>query len=720
MADFTGSSNGGLSLLLRINRTSQQADREYYKIELWLNKYSATWDSDGATWSIAATSAQTRSGHYTVSTGSTRVKLGEYTSYWLRNYGSSRKITVTGSSGDIAYKSIASVTGSFTVAARPYNTPAAPSGVSAVRVSDTQVKVQVTASASTAAPVSSVIVQRSTDGAGYVQVASLSGAGGKTWTDTGVAAGHYYRYRVYATGGGGSSPVVYSSYVYMTPLAPSGVSAVKNSSQDVVVSWANTARGEYQTRIYEGSASLGTVGKGTTSFTVVSPSATVAHTYSVAHTAGGLESVRVSSNQVQLAAAPYAPTNLAPNGQYAAAGQSLQLSWRHNPADSSAQSKAELSYTTNMSSPQWQSLTTITGDSDVYVWNNPGASPRTLWWRVRTWGQDPSKPSPWSSTARIDLVTPPSVTISQPATDATIATSMTLVSFTAGGNAQYWKGEVETGGQVVQSGSGALTGGAGSWQLTGLENKKTYRVRVAAANRVWGAYSTRTFTVAYAAPIPPLIDTSVIYEQAAVNITITDPEPDATEVMPVSYRLERSTDNDAWETIGENLPAGDTIDPTPPLAEHVYYRVVGIAASGTEATSTTVDVPVSGSVPEGVYLNWGAGMGENSGLFYNIDFDVKLEKEYVKDYFFAGHTRPSVVMGGQDRRSVTISASVYGLSSTETLGMVEALRDVALTKSLVMVRAPGQPVITGYVASFSLPRSEKNEYTVSMTVMEAD
>lgn len=52
--------------------------------------------------------------------------------------------------------------------------------------------------------------------------------------------------------------------------------------------------------------------------------------------------------------------------------------------------------------------------------------------------------------------------------------------------------------------------------------------------------------------------------------------------------------------------------------------------------------------------------------------------------------------------------------------MVEALRDVALTKSLVMVRAPGQPVITGYVASFSLPRSEKNEYTVSMTVMEAD
>lgn len=716
MADFTGSSNGGLSLLLRINRTSQQADREYYKIELWLNKYSATWDSDGATWSIAATNAQTRSGHYTVSTGSTRVKLGEYTSYWLRNYGSSRKITVTGSSGDIAYKSIASVTGSFTVAARPYSAPAAPSGVSAVRVSDTQVKVQATASASTAAPVSSVIVQRSTDGAGYVQVASLSGAGGKTWTDTGVAAGHYYRYRVYATGRGGSSPVVYSSYVYMTPSAPSGVSAVKNSSQDVVVSWTNTARGEYQTRLYEGESPIGTVGKGTTSFTVVSPSATVAHTYSVAHTAGGLESVRVSSNQVQLAAAPYAPTNLAPNGQYAAAGQSLQLSWRHNPADSSAQSKAEIQYAVNTATPQWSAPISRTGEEEstsLFF-----SSVTSFLWRVRTWGQAADKPSPWSTPASFTVVYPPTVTWTTPIADATITTAtLTVSGAISGGNGSIEVVVTDTSArntQVFQQTVPATPSFTAT--VGGLENSHTYVIAVRPFRKVWGGSVSRTVKVAYAAPATPSLTARWDPDTGSTQLSIMAGNAEGT-AETVSLSVQRQSETGEWETIATGLPVQtDLTDYAPPLSGVLGYRVVAVSTLDTTEVSDETTVQ---AVSDGVFINWGAGGSRCVKLAWNITAETQEKALTRNEYVFAGNTLPTLIQGMAVRAETRISALLGALRWAPNVEeTMRALTEAAMTATPVIVRRPDYRPLSGYLEA-SAPKDTDGVYTVSFTHYEA-
>ena len=727
----------GLRLYIEATRTSQRADREDWRIALYVEKRSTTWDHYGATWSIAATSEETHSGSYTLSTGSTFVKIGEFSTYWTRYYGQSRTITVTGSSTSVAGKMPPSVSLQFTIAARAYSVPATPVGVGASRVDDSQIRVAFTTVSSAAAPVKNASVYRSVDGAAFSYIGWVDGYGEKTYIDSGVSAGHYYRYRVFANSaqeGLQSSPGE-SGSVYTTPLAPGSVTAAKDSSNNVQLSWVNRAVGEYQTRIYEGAVLVATLGAGAASFTVPSPDPLAAHTYTLkAVTPDGLESVGAVSPVVRLAAAPFAPTNLAPNGAYAATGSPVVLSWQHNPADLSAQSKAEIQYATNPTSPSWSTLATVRGDAATYSWA-AAVSPVVRVWRVRTWGQDASKPSPWSSAARVDVVAPPTVAITSPASGAVIDKDTVMVSFSTSSVAGGARFEASIS-PAPSTGSSTVTGGftnrQGSVVFSGLENGTTYTVSVRAGDYVWSAPVARSFTVTYAAP--PTFSVLAAWDASTASVLLGAVELPADYTLIDRVDYQRRVDGGQWEAIVKGVAVTDmVVDSIPPLDGVIEYRAVTYSNLGVPAfgqPSTIVDAFEAPKPQAGVWINWGAGFTQAAGLFYNISYDLKPVKEYVKDYWFAGRAKPTVLMGVQVRRTVAVSAylgtpgmKIAGGKHNPGLGTLELvgkLRELAASRSLVTVRSPRQPTITGYLDGFSLPRSEKNEYRVSFTVTESD
>ena len=725
----------GLRLYIEATRTSQRADREDWRIALYVEKRSTTWDHYGATWSIAVTSAHTRSGSYILDKGSTWVKIGEFTTYWTRNYGQNRTITATGSSTSISNRVPPSASVSWTVAARPYEKPAAPTGVSASRVNDSQIKVEFTTAATTAAPVAKAIIERAVNGGSWTKITEVTGSGAKSWIDTGVSAGKYYRYRVAANGAGGTSGTVATSLVYLTPLAPSSVTASKDASNNIVLRWVNRAVGEYQTRIYEGAVLVATLGAGAASFTVPSPDPLAAHTYTLkAVTPDGLESVGAVSPVVRLAAAPFAPTNLAPNGAYAATGSPVVLSWQHNPADLSAQSKAEIQYATNPTSPSWSTLATVRGDAATYSWA-AAVSPVVRVWRVRTWGQDASKPSPWSSAARVDVVAPPTVAITSPASGAVIDKDTVMVSFSTSSVAGGARFEASIS-PAPSTGSSTVTGGftnrQGSVVFSGLENGTTYTVSVRAGDYVWSAPVARSFTVTYAAP--PTFSVLAAWDASTASVLLGAVELPADYTLIDRVDYQRRVDGGQWEAIVKGVAVTDmVVDSIPPLDGVIEYRAVTYSNLGVPAfgqPSTIVDAFEAPKPQAGVWINWGAGFTQAAGLFYNISYDLKPVKEYVKDYWFAGRAKPTVLMGVQVRRTVAVSAylgtpgmKIAGGKHNPGLGTLELvgkLRELAASRSLVTVRSPRQPTITGYLDGFSLPRSEKNEYQVSFTVTESD
>lgn len=691
------------------------------------------WTINDPSNTLTVSGAYTWSGSVNVNTTSNRrIVVYEATDWWQCFYGKTRWLTVNASFTGLWNNMNPSVSAGFTVPARPYATPADPTGFTTTRQNDSQIRVAFTATSSESRPVSRTIISRQTDGGSWESMPPVEGAGNKSWVDTGVSAGHYYRYRIGTVGPSGlSSSWVYSPNIYMTPFAPLNVTATKTADNNVRLSWTNNAVGDYTTRIYDGSTLVATVGAGVSSYTVSAPDPLVEHTYRVAAASpDGLESRREASNTVRLAAAPYQPTSLTPNGVYSPVGQKIVLTWQHNSSDLSAQSKAELQYSTNVTSPTWQTLATVTGNTSTYGTSKLSAQTGAFVWRVRTWGQDTSKPSPWSSSARVDVTVKPSVSIVKPAPGASIDTNMVDVSMTTGTTDPEARFEAVIS-PLPGSGTGIVTGAfvdkSAAATFMGLENNTAYEIKVRAGDKVWGDYATRSFTVAYAEP--PTLHVAATWDTAKAAITVTTGQiPDTAQIDHVDYQ--RSIDGGEWKTFATGMRVGVIVtDPIPPLDGRVAYRAVTYSLLGVPAYGTP-SMPEGTRPHEGVWLNWGTNNTVVASLLYNISYELAPVKEYVNDYFFAGHTTPTVLMSALVRRSVSVSAylgspnmKIVGGADKQGLGtldVVRALRELASTAGLVVVRANDHPTIRGYVSSLRLPRNEKNEYSVDLVVVEAD
>ena len=121
--------------------------------------------------------------------------------------------------------------------AKTLNTPSAPTGVKASRVSDNRNDVAWAGVCPDPALYASQVLQRSVDGGAWADIATLEGSA-RSHVDRSTSAGHSYSYRVVARNASGSAASAASAKTLNTPSAPSRASHIRNSDAQNTVTWA--------------------------------------------------------------------------------------------------------------------------------------------------------------------------------------------------------------------------------------------------------------------------------------------------------------------------------------------------------------------------------------------------------------------------------------------------------------------------------------------------
>lgn len=677
-------------------------------------------------------------------------------SHWLwertitvsRKYGSAVNGSFTATLS--GYGGSTTITVPYSVPALPYNTPAKPTNFKAQRVSDTKFNLSWSASSTQDAPIQDFRFAKRINNGSW-QYASLSASARSYVDSTGAAPDSKIDYALQTRNQNKQSDYVFVYDMYTTPAAPSGLT-VSREGLNVVLKWVNNAKYAKQIEIWDSHVLLATVDS-VSSYTVVSPDPSIPHSYKVRAVIDGVYSDYSESENITLLTPPLAPTSLSPNGGYMPVGAAHKFSWIHNSVDGSAQTAFKLQIRVSANS-EWLNLSAgdevslPSEDNSRISMDRVGPAPiynytyirvegyeGQLQWRVATKG-DHDEYSPWSTLALVNVVAPPTLIVNTPKTWETITSNTVTTSITTSDDDLYsWtailypydsdtpvatnKGVKPEGTTHVETVFKNLKNGSNytiSWIITGLVESMDFN---------------QSFTVKYAAPRELTATGKINMSMGGLTFKIEDTGEDGEDVERFAlYRYD--TNNDSRELIsdGVSLPT-NVSDPIPVFDGSTEYQIVSYSALGQVAYGKIVlpSQPEITQLNNIVWINWGARNEFALGLIYNIDCELQPAREYVKDYFFAGATKPVVFAGKQIRRTLTLSAYLgcpnRPLPYTDgtirpTLEIVHSLWDLAQTASLITVRAPDYPILKGYLSGFSMPRDETNSYTVSLTVTEAN
>ena len=271
----------------------------------------------------------------------------------------------------------------FTVPALP---PSA-STLSATRNSDTSVSLSWPSASGVK---ESVRIERSTDGGAYSEIASVSGTA-TSYTDSSTSADHAYTYRIRYYNQKAYGAYSSTASVTMAPAAPGSISLERADATDVDVTLANTSAVatslEWQESLDGGStwgASHTVSGSPVTSFTASTSGGTVLIRVRNANSVGSSD--WLVSEPIVTITPPAAPTLISPTGVFNMSAGEVTFTWLHNPKDGSAQTAAQLAYSTNGGST-WTTVSKTTEQSHT-ITPIPWAAGTTVTWRVRTKGAD--------------------------------------------------------------------------------------------------------------------------------------------------------------------------------------------------------------------------------------------------------------------------------------------------------------------------------------------
>ncbi len=314
-----------------------------------------------------------------------------------------------------AYNSAGTTSHSYTeILTNPPTAPSAPTGAGNTRNSDTKNTVTWTNTVTEEAPYTAVKVERSIDGAAFAQIASLGGTA-TSYIDSTCSANHYYRYRVRGMNESGYSGYATSGTTYNTPSAPGKPIGQRTGDTSVELSIANDAKTATATEIQRSKDKstwqtiATTTGKATSYGD--NPGGGTFY-YRARNTRGSLASAwSAASEAVVTICAPAAPTLLAPtSGQVLrVSDQQIAFSWQHNPIDGSAQTAAQLQYSTDAST--W--TTVQLGSEQAASVANSFSLNATVYWRVRTKGVHEDY-GPWSGNRAFYVRQPPQLAFLSP------------------------------------------------------------------------------------------------------------------------------------------------------------------------------------------------------------------------------------------------------------------------------------------------------------------
>lgn len=646
------------------------------------SRYASNETTSSTTWWITG-SVTNSSGSTDWNVGDMGTKLMGSTSQTVTlQYGSTQSRTGSGRIHSYyAYPGTEATTSqTITIPARPYTAPSAPSAASATRVSDTQQNVAWTRNASAAAPVTDQYIDRWDNVTNaYAQVGTIgtdyTTNGSQSFSNTNTVADRQYRYRIRSRNSAGYSGYAYTSYIKTTPRAPTGQSAAKDASGNIIVSWTGTADIGENTEVWHAAngvwdaSPLATVTDATLSYTHVAPNNTQTHKYRLRTlvTNPSLSSAYSGETAtIQLLAPPNAPTNLAPDGIPQDATQDITVSWQHNPVDTTPQTYRENRY--RVDGGAWVAPGRFATSSQSRVWTaGTFTNGTTVEWQTRTWGAATTGgslgngDSPWSASAIMVMSSPPSATINQP--DGTNYPSSSLVVtwgyFDAEGTTQsQWSVKLYDVNnnllETLSESNNATTVTMGTALQDGATYTVTVQVRDSAGS--WSAIDTVTFPVVYAKPPVPQAVPSWDEEGGQVGIEALVGSAGAGEVEAVYLRVWRSTDSGAsYRLVASNVVPGSTVtDPIPPLNSTVTYMVEAVSASPSVSSSAPVDVFTDSRTYNRVWLNVGPGF--SVARFLSPECSVKVSADKAVE-FVQYDDRPKPVEYSSIHRDRIISVS---------------------------------------------------------------
>ena len=328
-----------------------------------------------------------------------------------------------------------------------YTTPAAPSGCSVSRRSDSQMYVAWSLGANAGASYINVLLERQIDGGQWSQIATL-GADVTNYTDNGSSANHSYAYRVRAYNG------LYSGYsvsgiAYTTPAAPRSVSLAKVSGTVVriTVDSASPYADDYRYQLSVNGGAWGAEAVMGTSVEVDAGGGTIEAR--VRARKGDLYSGYRESNEVTTIVEPSAPTLSALSTVYAIPAR-VEVTWTRNHPDGTDQTAAQV----ELMDPSGDSaVTDIAGSASSTALQV--ASEGDWQVRVRTkgvaegWGA-------WSPWSVFHAETAPNAYFTEPSTDGLIVAGVPLelrwrVDTSSGVSSQLLTVYDEYGGQLYRA-----------------------------------------------------------------------------------------------------------------------------------------------------------------------------------------------------------------------------------------------------------------------------
>ena len=230
----------------------------------------------------------------------------QYIGSWAFNGTRGTSYTIAANISDIYNGHNPSVSGTLTI---PFLAPAAPTGASVSRISDTTQRLAWTRNHTAAAPWIAVQVERqvNTTSAAWTRLTNDVPGADTTWDDTTTGADAAYRYRVRSANFTGESTWATTDWVYTTPKPPTGFS-LSRSGTTITAAWqkGSTWADRYEVQIAENGGAW-TAWDSTTALSVTRTAASTSTWAARVRTiTGGVVSAWVTSGSAY--AAPAAPS----------------------------------------------------------------------------------------------------------------------------------------------------------------------------------------------------------------------------------------------------------------------------------------------------------------------------------------------------------------------------------------------------------------------------
>ncbi|QIG58108.1 minor tail protein [Microbacterium phage Zepp] len=612
--------------------------------------------------------------------------------------------------------------------------PGTPTGVSATRISDSQVRVNWTnqgASNGQAAQNQIEVEGIPAGGNGTVLINASNQA------TLPVLANEKKRYRVRSWNSAGwSAWSAWTSYLVTTPKEPKDVTATKGANLDITVSW--TSQVAYPDHVHaiehgvdnagvitwDGSI-LATLPSGTNSYVHTAPNAAQRHVYRVWSSASNpgqvMDSSKVQSNVVQLLVAPNKPT-FVNVPQYADRAVALNVDWQHNSVDSTPQSAYEFSTSTD-GGTNWTSSGKVTSTvARRTIAANAYAANATVTMRVRTWGQattggsDGTGASPWSDVTAVTFKTKPTVTITSPANNAVVndATLRVNLSFAQAQAASFVTAELELrqGSTVLETKVSNIL--LGITFATPVQNGVAYsvRARVQDSNGIWSAWVTNAFTVTYLAPVPAVVNPSYIVDKGWGQLDMTIAAPGSGQSAVTKVTITRSINGGTPEIIVQDYPyaaALTFLDTLPTIHGTNTYTITTYSALGAQ---TVVTATLVTEECRRAFLSKGAGYSTVGAFGANLKIDeaVSVASATVEA---AGRTKPIGLYGVETNVQLKVKSFVF-----ENFGStLDELRAILLMPGKACYRDSTGRRVFG-VAKGSISREKVARGDVSFTLTE--